>query len=109
VLESADTLVDRESGEKRTLGLRRYFRECICRSDILRSRTIRSVAIVFVGGQDESCAAQAKINPLSQIVPCTIARLLQQVAHGLHIDRDLLYAWSDARVVLVWIRTMASI
>jgi len=35
------------------------------------------------------------------------ARLLQKVADGLHIE-EVLYAWSDARVVLAWIKAHPS-
>jgi len=36
------------------------------------------------------------------------ARLLQNVADGLHIEKELLYAWSDARVVLALIKAHPS-
>jgi len=36
------------------------------------------------------------------------ARLLQKVADGLHIEKEVLYAWSDARVVLAWIKAHPS-
>jgi len=36
------------------------------------------------------------------------ARLLHKVADELHIERDVFYAWSDARVVLAWIRAHPS-
>jgi len=36
------------------------------------------------------------------------ARLLHKVANGLHFERDVLYAWSDTRIVLAWIRAHPS-
>jgi len=36
------------------------------------------------------------------------ARLLQSVADGLHIEKEVRYAWSDARVVLAWIKAHPS-
>jgi len=36
------------------------------------------------------------------------ARLLQKVADGLHIEKEVLYAWSDARVVFAWIKAHPS-
>jgi len=36
------------------------------------------------------------------------ARLLQKVADGLHIEKEVLYAWSDAKVVLAWIKAHPS-
>jgi len=35
-------------------------------------------------------------------------RLLYKVANGLHFERDVLYVWSDARIVLAWIRAHPS-
>jgi len=36
------------------------------------------------------------------------AKLLQKVADGLHIEKEVLYAWNDARVVLAWIKAHPS-
>jgi len=36
------------------------------------------------------------------------ARLLQKVADGLHIKKEVLYAWSDAKVALAWIKAHPS-
>jgi len=54
--QHADTPMDRDPGEKRTLCVCRCFRECVyCSGIFKRDRTIRRVAIVFVGGQNKSC------------------------------------------------------
>jgi len=104
--QRADTPVDKDPGEKRTPCIRRCFRECVCRSDIFkRDRTIRRVAIVFVDGQDESCTAQAEINPAFRIVWCTIGRAFASEGCRRTTHRQgRTYAWSNVRVVLVWIR-----
>jgi len=36
------------------------------------------------------------------------ARLFQKVADRLHIEKEVFYAWSDARVVLAWIKAHPS-
>jgi len=69
--QRADTPVDRDPNKKRTPCICICFREC--RSSILkRNRIIRRVAIIFVGNQNESCAAKTEINSVSRIVCCII-------------------------------------
>lgn len=66
--------------------------------------------------QTNLLTARTKIAPVKiQSVPrlklygaLLLARLLDQVARGLQLDARCIFAWTDSRLVLNWIRSHAS-